>query len=379
MFEIDLKKHSPTKKYDNNYLCYIRKRLITITPEEEVRQSVINFLINERGYPIENISVEVPMTHFLKGAKGRADIIITDNEQNVICLIECKEPKEVLSDIVLDQLLKYDEILRAETMCIVIGNYFYFYLNEEDPKLLTDFPTYKTLIENGQVEYFLPEIEPFEKFSYLEPIPKEEIDLFYEEGVFGEDTDRKYLPFLFNLYNFYIDESDKLNSLPNIEDIGIKVTKYGNASGGHFFGSYRAFHNESSKAIVTFSISSITRGENYPVNTALLFGVDIKGRFHLSLELRVDKYIFINGDIAEIIHDGTITIGKIGSAKRSELIEFIRVNKPELLKNDKVYLGSFNYKKEIKAELVETKQFVNNCIEYALIRDKFREIKKGSS
>lgn len=95
MFKIDLQKHKPTKKFDNNYLCYVRKRLITATPEEEVRQSVINFLTNEKGYPIRNISVEVPMTHFLKGAKGRADIVITDNEQNVICLIECKEPNEV--------------------------------------------------------------------------------------------------------------------------------------------------------------------------------------------------------------------------------------------------------------------------------------------
>ena len=263
-------------------------------------------------------------------------------------------------------------------MCIVIGNYFYFYLNEEKPKLLTDFPTYKTLMENGQIEYFLPETVPFEKFSYLEPIPKEEVELYYEEGVFGESTDRKYLPFLFNLYNFYIDENDKLNSLPKIEDIGIKVTKNGNASGGHFFGNYRAFHNENSKAVVSFSISSMTRGDKYPVNTALLFGVDIKGNFHLSLELRVDKYVSINGHIAEIIHDGTITIGKIASAKRSELIEFIKINKPELLKNDRIYLGAFDISKEIKAELAETKEFINNCIEYALIRDKFRAIKKGS-
>jgi hypothetical protein len=200
-------------------------------------------------------------------------------------------------------------------MCIVIGNIFYFYLNEEEPVLLTDFPSFKTLMEKGQVDYFLPESEPFEKYLINEPILKEQLDLFYEEGIFGEDTDKKYLPFLFNLYNFYIDKNDKLNSLYNIEDIGIKVTKYGNASGGHFFGNYRAFLDLNSKSVVSFSISSMTRGEDYPINTALLFGVDVKGNFHLSLELRVDKYVFINGTNAEIIHDGTITVGKLGSAK----------------------------------------------------------------
>ena len=55
MFEIDFTKHKPKKRQNNVYLCNIRKRLISVTPEEEVRQSLINFLITEKGYPIENI------------------------------------------------------------------------------------------------------------------------------------------------------------------------------------------------------------------------------------------------------------------------------------------------------------------------------------
>ncbi len=382
MFEVDLKKHKPKRKIDNTYLCNVRKRLIVATPEEEVRQSIINFLVNEKGYPIENISIEKPLTHFPngKGKKGRADIIISDYDENTLCIIECKEPNEYFTDNVLDQILKYDEVINSENLCIAIGNQFLFLMKEENKLLtLTEFPSFKTLMENGQVEYFVEDDTPFEKFTFIEPIPKEEIDVFIDNGMIGEDTPKHYYPFLINLYNFFIDRNDILKSLKNIEDIGIKVTKYGNASGGQFFGVYRAFLDLTSKAVVSFSLSSMTRGDNFPIHTSLMVAVDVKGNFHLSLELRVDKYVSINENYAEIIHDGTITIGKLGSAKRSELIEFISERKPNLIKNGKVYLGKFDFTKEIKSEQEETKEFITKCIEYALIRDKFREIKKGYS
>lgn len=377
MFKINLDKHKPLRKIDNNYLCNVRKRLIVATPEEEVRQSVINFLVTEKGFPIENIDIEVPMTHFKKGAKGRADILISDDDGNIICLIECKEPREFLTDRVEEQILKYDNVVNAQSTCIIIGDTFIFKAflgNDTERKVLTDFPTFKTLMEEGQVEYFLPEEEVFEKF----PFNQENIDLLYDIGVIGRNTNKKYLPFLFNLYFFYNDENDKVITKNNIEDIGIKITKYGNASGGQFYGRYRAFLDHETKSIVSFSISSMTRGEGYPVNTSLMFAVDIRGNFHLSLELNVEKHINITNDIADITHDGTITIGKMGAAKRSDLIDFVRKHKPDLIKDNKIFLGRFIASKEITAANPATQDFIKNCIDYAIIRDKFRDDRKGS-
>lgn len=54
----------------------IRKKLILISPEEIVRQQVIQFLIKDMQVPTEYIEVEVPMSYFKKGLKGRADIIV---------------------------------------------------------------------------------------------------------------------------------------------------------------------------------------------------------------------------------------------------------------------------------------------------------------
>ncbi len=225
MFEIDFTKHKPQTQQNKTYLCNIRKRLISIIPEEEVRQSLINYLITEKGYPIENIQIEVPMSYFEIGAKGRADILIFDNDENVLCLIECKEPREYLTDNVLDQVERYDKYVKAETTCILMGSKIHFFTIMENKVIkLTEFPSFKILIT----------------------------------------------------------------------------------------------------------------------------------------------------------HDGTITIGKLGAAKRKDLIDFIQNKKPELIQNGKIFLGKFQAKEEIKANSDDTKEFIKNCIEYAIIRDKFREYKKAN-
>lgn len=379
MFEVDLEHHKPQRIGDNTFLCVIRKRYIAATPEEEVRQSIIQYLINEKGYPIESIAIEKPLTHFPdgKGKAGRVDIVISDLEENVLCIIECKEPNENYTDNVIEQILKYDEVVNAESLCIAIGNQFVFLLKEQDQLLkLTEFPSFKTLMENGQVEYFIDEELPFEKFTFIEPIPNDEIDHFLDQGILGERTPREQYSFLINLFNFLIDKSDTMRTIPGVEDLGLKVTKYGNAGGGQFFSEYRAFHDLSSKSIVSFALLAATSKPELPSFTSLMVAIDVKGSFHLSLELNMDKNVVLDNGFAGVFHDGSITIGKLGAVKRSELLDFISSRSPELVLNDKVFLGKFDLKKEIRSELPETVNFISRCIQYALLRDEFRSLKK---
>jgi hypothetical protein len=65
--------------------------------------------------------------------------------------------------------------------------------------------------------------------------------------------------------------------------------------------------------------------------------------------------------------------------QKVELINFVKTNNPSLIRNEKIYLGKFDFTKEIKAAHNETKDFIQNCIEYAIVRDEFREFKKGGS
>ena len=70
-------------KRDNKqyYLDPIRRKLILITPEETVRQKMIQFILNYMKIPEKLISVEEKLSHYGINSKLRADIIINGNDE----------------------------------------------------------------------------------------------------------------------------------------------------------------------------------------------------------------------------------------------------------------------------------------------------------
>ncbi|MGG0240783.1 type I restriction enzyme HsdR N-terminal domain-containing protein [Bacillus rhizoplanae] len=102
----------------------IRKKLILITPEEMVRQQVIQFLIKDMQVPSEYIEVEVPMSYFKKGLKGRADIIVygeRDDQLIPVLIIECKANYVPLTENVFNQVIRYDEMIFADMIMVTNG------------------------------------------------------------------------------------------------------------------------------------------------------------------------------------------------------------------------------------------------------------------
>jgi len=75
---IDLTDYSLPLQYTRNgadcSLDPIRKKFIPVTPEEEVRQRMITFLIEHCQVPKQMIEAEVPMCHFEKGASSNLDM-----------------------------------------------------------------------------------------------------------------------------------------------------------------------------------------------------------------------------------------------------------------------------------------------------------------
>jgi hypothetical protein len=70
-------------------------------------------------------------------------------------------------------------------------------------------------------------------------------------------------------------------------------------------------------------------------------------------------------------------VGKSGAAKREELINFFKLHEPKLLDSDNfVQLGAFDMSKQITWAQIETKNFIEKLIRYALVRDQFRKYKK---
>lgn len=90
------------------------------------------------------------------------------------------------------------------------------------------------------------------------------------------------------------------------------------------------------------------------------------------------KYTKIEGNKFTIWHDGTLTVGRSGAAKRKEVIDYIRSQEPTMVTSDGVIiLGTFDCNKEILWSQDNTKQFIKNLIKYAILRDEFRRMKQG--
>ena len=68
----------------------IRKKFIILTPEEWVRQHVVQFLMTEKNYPQSLLNVEKVLQ--VNGLRKRYDIVVYNSDGTIHILIECKSP-----------------------------------------------------------------------------------------------------------------------------------------------------------------------------------------------------------------------------------------------------------------------------------------------
>ncbi len=87
----------------------IRKRWVSYTPEEAVRQNFIAFCLAEMHYPAARFAVEKGVK--AQGIAARFDAVIFNEEYQPWMLVECKAPDVPISSDTLFQLLRYHQAL----------------------------------------------------------------------------------------------------------------------------------------------------------------------------------------------------------------------------------------------------------------------------
>ncbi|XOD67008.1 MAG: type I restriction enzyme HsdR N-terminal domain-containing protein [Flavobacteriales bacterium Tduv] len=108
--------------------CFIRKKFYLLTPEEWVRQHVICFLTDTKGYDPSGIAVEVPIR--LDRLSKRLDIVVYKQTHPHI-VVECKAPHIKLSQKVFDQVARYHLGLRSSYLMVTNGiSHFFCCLDE---------------------------------------------------------------------------------------------------------------------------------------------------------------------------------------------------------------------------------------------------------
>lgn len=97
----------------------VRKKWVALTPEEWVRQHLIHFLRDHRGWP-EGL-MEVEKTLRFNGMTRRADVVIRNSEMRPVLVAECKAPDVSINQAVLDQAALYNRSLGADYLLITNG------------------------------------------------------------------------------------------------------------------------------------------------------------------------------------------------------------------------------------------------------------------
>lgn len=98
----------------------IRKTWLLLTEEEWVRQNVVAYLIKTLDYPASLIALEKEI--YLNDLKKRFDILVYDKEHKPWMLVECKAPRVLVSEDVLQQVLRYNISVPVKYIVITNGD-----------------------------------------------------------------------------------------------------------------------------------------------------------------------------------------------------------------------------------------------------------------
>lgn len=363
------------------FLDPVRDKMILKTPEEEIRQEIIQFLLKVIHVPSNMLQVEMLLSKYGVDSIRRADLVIDryTKSKDVIsplAIVECKAPEIMLGDAEIQQVCDYADCLGADYIAVTNGIDMIVarYSEERNQYIeLKSFPEYETMLK-GEGDVLLVE-PPKPRFSYDELENNRDYYCGYE---FNPDTPVSMRSFLTNLWECFLDTS---HSLPEreykiftlLKDYGIRMLSCGNASGGTYQGAYRSFLIKYHEKTFFMNLSFF----DYGTSTILTVSVDQDNhRPHNALQYSVDKSIVRIGEAYHFYHNGRITVGKIGSGKSAELKELLENLYPVIIKNGKIELGTVHNSELLYMDTPEIMILVENLLSYALIRDEYREICK---
>jgi type I site-specific restriction endonuclease len=103
----------------NEIFCPLRKKWFVLTPEEWVRQHVVQWLSQEKKYPLSLIAAEKTIT--VNQRTKRCDLIVYDLNGKPFLLVECKAPEVAITEAVFDQAARYNLTLNADLFLLTNG------------------------------------------------------------------------------------------------------------------------------------------------------------------------------------------------------------------------------------------------------------------
>lgn len=123
----------------------IRKKFVALQPEEWVRQHVVQYLIQEKKYPVSHINVEKQLR--INDLSKRYDVVVFNPDGTLEILVECKAPGQHINQAVFDQIARYNLQFNARYLMITNGMRHYYCqmdFKHECYKFLPGLPGYRS-------------------------------------------------------------------------------------------------------------------------------------------------------------------------------------------------------------------------------------------
>nr|WP_294904808.1 type I restriction enzyme HsdR N-terminal domain-containing protein [uncultured Lacibacter sp.] len=108
----------------------IRKLWVRLTPEEWVRQNMLQYLIQIKEYPSVFISIEKEIN--LGVLRKRFDVLVFNSEHKPWLMIECKAMDVELSEKTLEQIVRYNISIPVPYLVISNGSFTYAWEKKEN-------------------------------------------------------------------------------------------------------------------------------------------------------------------------------------------------------------------------------------------------------
>lgn len=97
----------------------LRKKFVSLTPEEYIRQNFVNWLSTHLGYPMSLMANEVEIN--LNGTKKRCDTVVYDRKCEPLMIIEYKNPEVEITQKTFDQIVRYNREMKAKYLVVANG------------------------------------------------------------------------------------------------------------------------------------------------------------------------------------------------------------------------------------------------------------------
>ncbi len=124
----------------------IRKKWLVLTPEEWVRQHLVNYLIIHKNYPGSLISLEAGLKY--NALSKRTDILVYNKMGNPLLVLECKASEVAITQKVIEQISVYNKTIGATYLCVTNGlKHYCWTFNEAQNKFdfLQQIPDFKEI------------------------------------------------------------------------------------------------------------------------------------------------------------------------------------------------------------------------------------------